>query len=96
MYVHTIPNRNSPPAILIREAYREGGKAKSRTIANISGWAPERLEALARALKGEFDGVGSVYPVADRIFGVLFVLKELADRVGLTRVLGNTKTRSQK
>ena len=91
MYVHTIPNRKSPPAILLREAYREGGKSKSRTIANISGWAPERIEALARALKGEFDGVGSVDPIADRIFGVLFVLKELADRVGLSRVLGKTR-----
>ncbi len=91
MYVHTIPNRTSPPAILLREGYREGGKAKSRTIANISGWAPERIEALARALKGEFDGIGGADPVADRVFGVLFVLKELADRIGLTRVLGRTK-----
>ena len=46
---------------------------------------------MARALKGEFDGVGSVDPIADRIFGVLFVLKELADRVGLSRVLGKTR-----
>jgi hypothetical protein len=91
MYVHVIPNRNSPPAILLRQAYREGGKSKSRTIANISSWQPERIEALARALKGEFDGVGSVDPVTDRIFGVLFVLKELADRIGLTRVLGKTR-----
>jgi transposase len=91
MYVHVIPNRKSPPAILLREGYREGGKSKSRTIANISSWPPERIESLARALKGEFDGVGSVDPVADRIFGVLFVLKELADRIGLTRVLGKTR-----
>lgn len=89
--MHVIPNRKSPPAILLREAYREDGKSKSRTIANISGWPPERIEALARALKGEFDGVGSVDPVTDRIFGVLFVLKELADRIGLSRVLGKTR-----
>jgi hypothetical protein len=91
MYVHVIPNRKSPPAILLREAYREGGKSRSRTIANISGWPPECIEALARALKGEFDGVGSVDPVTDRIFGVLFVLKELADRIGLSGVLGKTR-----
>jgi transposase len=91
MYVHVIPNRNSPPAILLREAYREGGKSRSRTIANITSWPPERIEALARALKGEFDGVGGVDPVNDRVFGALFVLKELADRIGLTRVLGKTR-----
>ncbi len=52
MYVATVPNRNSPPAILIRESYREGGKVKTRTIANISKWEPARIEALRRLLKG--------------------------------------------
>ena len=36
MYVARVPNRNSPPAYLIRESYREGGKVKTRTIANIT------------------------------------------------------------
>ncbi len=52
MYVATVPNRNSPPAILIRESYREGGKVKTRTIANISKWKPARIEALRQLLKG--------------------------------------------
>ncbi len=92
MYVATIPNRNSPPAILLREAYREDGKAKTRTLANITHWKPERIEALARALKGEFDGLlgGEIDPTSDRIYGVLFILKELADRVGVTKALGKT------
>ena len=93
MYVAVVPNRNSPPAILLREAYREDGKSKSRTIANLTHWKPERIEALARALKGEFDGVGgNVDPVNDRVFGVLFVLKAIADRIGITKALGNDRT----
>ena len=92
MYVATIPNRNSPPAILLREGYREDGKAKTRTLANITHWKPERIEALTRVLKGEFDGLigGEIDPVVDRIYGVLFILKELADRVGVTKALGKT------
>jgi hypothetical protein len=52
MYVAKIPNRKSPPAFLIRESYREGGKSKSRTLANITHWEPERIEALSQLLKG--------------------------------------------
>lgn len=52
MYVATVPNRGSPPAILIRESYREGTKVKSRTIANISRWPPEKIAALREVLAG--------------------------------------------
>lgn len=92
MYVAVVPNRNSPPAILLREGYREGGKAKTCTLANITHWKSERIEALTRVLKGEFDGLvaGDVDPITDRIFGVLFILKELADRVGITKALSKT------
>lgn len=92
MYVAVVPNRNSPPAILLREGYREDGKAKTRTLANITHWKSERIDALSRALKGEFDGlVGEdVDPITDRIYGVLFILKELADRAGVTKALGKT------
>jgi len=87
MYIATVPNRKSPPAILLRESYREGGKVKTRTIANLTHWAPERIEALRKALKGEFDGMGGE-EVSGEIFGVVFALKQLADQVGLSRVLG--------
>jgi len=91
MYVAVVPNRNSPPAILLREGYREGGKVKSRTLANLGDWKPERIEALKRALRGEFDGLMcDADPTSDRIFGVLFVLKELADRLDITKALGRT------
>ncbi len=53
MYIATIPNRSSPPAILLREGYREDGKVKSRTVANLSKLPPEAIEAIRRVLKGE-------------------------------------------
>jgi Transposase DDE domain len=52
MYVARVPNRGSPPAILLRESYREGGKVKNRTLANLSRWPEHRVDALSRALKG--------------------------------------------
>jgi hypothetical protein len=87
MFIARIPNRNSKPAILLRESYREGGKVRSRTIANLTRWAPERIAAMERLVKGEFDG-WSGEMTSGEIFGVLFALKQLADQVGLTRVLG--------
>jgi hypothetical protein len=52
MYVARVPNRGSPPAILLRESYREGGQVKNRTLANLSRWPDEKVDALARVLKG--------------------------------------------
>ena len=53
MYVVKVPNRGSPPAILLRESYREDGKVKNRTLANLSSWSEAKVEALARVLKGQ-------------------------------------------
>ena len=53
MYVEKVPNRNSPPAILLREAKRDGKRVIKRTIANISHWPEEQIEALKHVLKGE-------------------------------------------
>jgi len=52
MYVVRVPNRGSPPAILLRESYREDGKVKNRTLANLSSWPEAKIEALSRVLKG--------------------------------------------
>jgi hypothetical protein len=38
MYIEAVPNRGSPPAILLRESYREAGKVKKRTLLNLSDW----------------------------------------------------------
>lgn len=53
MYVATVPNRNSPPAILLRESYRENGKVKTRTLANLSHWSPDKIEALRSVLTNQ-------------------------------------------
>jgi hypothetical protein len=53
MYVTRVPNRSSPPAILLRESYREGGRVKTRTLANLSNWTGAKVEALKRVLRGE-------------------------------------------
>ena len=53
MYVAVIPNRGSPPAVLLRESYREGGKTKNRTLKNLSDWPAERIEQLRAVLRGE-------------------------------------------
>ena len=52
MYVTRVPNRGSPPAILLRESYRDQGKVKTRTLANLSRWPEHKVDKLARALKG--------------------------------------------
>src|SRR5438876_326602 len=53
MYVAKVPNRGSPPAVLLRESYREAGKVKNRTLANLSSWPEAKVDALARVLKGQ-------------------------------------------
>lgn len=53
MYVAVIPNRSSPPAVLLRESYRDNGKTKNRTLANLSDWPAERIEQLRAVLRGD-------------------------------------------
>src|SRR6266550_69104 len=83
MYISTIPNRNSPPAILLRESFREKGKVKNRTLANLSHWNPARIEALRRALRGDFDQAASSEVALGPVFGLLFVLKQIAEALGI-------------
>ena len=59
MYIESVPNRNSPPAILLRESYRdENGKVRKRTLANLSKWDPQEVEGLRSLLRG-----GTVSPL---------------------------------
>ena len=53
MYISTVPNRNSPPAILLREGWREGNKTRQRTLANLSDWPQEKIETFRRLLRDE-------------------------------------------
>ena len=60
MHIDIVPNRSSPPAVLLRESYREGTKVRKRTLANLSALAAEQIDAIRRALKGE-----KLVPVAE-------------------------------
>src|SRR5208337_767341 len=52
MYIEVVPNRKSPPAILLRQAYREDGKVKKRTLANLTDWPKQLIEGFRALLKG--------------------------------------------
>ena len=53
MYIERVPNRNSPPAVLLRESYREGGRVKKRTLANLSHLSDATIDGLRRVLRGD-------------------------------------------
>jgi transposase len=92
MYIDLVPNRHSPPAILLRESVREGTTIRKRTLANLSHWDPARVDALRRALRGDFDQLPTGEPTCGPVFGVLYALKQVADDLGLSQALGRTRT----
>ena len=59
MYVTRVPNRGSPPAILLRESYREEGKVKTRTLANLSRWPEHKVRDPETGAEGPAAGGGS-------------------------------------
>src|SRR6266404_8946901 len=91
MFIDLVPNRNSPPAILLRESFREGSKVKKRTIANLSSWPASRIEVFRRLLRGELDSLPLQELFQGPIFGVLFVLKQIADQLGLSAAIGHSR-----
>ncbi len=97
MYVATVPNRTSPPAILLREAFRLNGKVKNRTLANLSRWPPARIEALRRVLKGE-TALGPPLPQAFSIarslpHGHVAAVLTTIERLRLPRLLERKRCR---
>lgn len=85
MYIETVPNRGSPPAILLRESYREDGKVRKRTLANLSDWPAERVEGFRAFLRG-----GVVVPVGQEPFEVVRSLPHghVAAVLGTIRKIG--------
>ena len=90
MYIEAVPNRNSPPAILLRESYRENGKVRKRTLCNLSDWPAAYIEGLRGVLKG-----GTVISAEREAFTVIRSLPHghvaaalgTARRIGLDRIL---------
>ena len=91
MYIESVPNRGSPPAILLRESYREGGKVKKRTLLNLSDWPQDRIAGFRMLLKG-----GTVIPSDQQAITIIRSLPHghvaaalgTARKIGLDRLLG--------
>ncbi|WP_448382883.1 IS1634 family transposase [Desulfosoma sp.] len=94
MYVERVPNRNSPPAILIRESYREGGRVKKRTLANISHLGEETIKAIQTFLKGGvvLDSVAEAVEVLRTLpHGHVVAALGTIRNLSLDALLGNSK-----
>ena len=91
MYIEAVPNRHSPPAILLRESYREGGRVKKRTLLNLSDWPADRIAGFKMLLKG-----GTVIPADQQAITIIRSLPHghvaaalgTARKIGLDRLLG--------
>jgi hypothetical protein len=96
MYIESIPNRASPPAILLRESYRDGRTIRKRTLLNLSNWPAEHVEGLRGVLKG-----GVVIPAGQEALrverslphGHVAAVLGVARMVGLDRLLGPNSSR---
>ena len=91
MYIEIVLNRNSSSAILLREGWREGGKVRKRTLANLSDWSQARIEALRRILKDEPAATSEQALVIERSLpqGHVQAVLETIRRVGLDRLIGS-------
>ena len=94
MYIATIPNRTSPPAILLREGYREGGKVKTRTLANITHWPSEKIEALRQLLRGTpMIPASSAFEIQRSLpHGHVAAVLGTLRRIGLDRIVSSRRT----
>lgn len=98
MYIESVPNRNSPPCILLRESYREGGKVRKRTIANLTRWPPELVEGLRTLLRGgtAVHNVQDCFEVLrSRPHGHVAAVLGTVRRVGLERIIGARRCRER-
>src|SRR6202020_3602465 len=96
MYIEAVPNRSSPPAILLRESYRQDGRIRKRTLCNLSDWPAAHIEGLRGVLRG-----GTVIPAERDAFTVIRSLPHghvaaalgTARKIGLDRILGPDSNR---
>jgi hypothetical protein len=98
MYVAVVPNRGSPPAVLLRESYREGSKVKNRTLKNLTDWPAERVALLRAVLRGD-----DLVPVGEGLeiiralpHGHVLAALGTARRIGLDRLLPHGSERRRR
>ena len=96
MYIAIVPNRNSPPAVLLRESVREGGKIVKKTLANLSGLPPERIAAVRLALAGKaaVPAESMLEVLASRPHGHVKAVKTAMDRLGMAHLLSASPCRA--
>ena len=97
MYIETIPNRTSPPAILLREAWREGKKIRKRTLANLTSWPREKVDALRRLLRDEpMVAAHEAFRIeASRPHGHVEAILGTIKKVGLDELIGSRRSRER-
>jgi transposase len=97
MYITRVPNRGSPPAVLLRESFRENGKVKTRTLANLSRWPEHKLDRLDRALKGlppaDWD-LSEVFEITRSLpHGHVAAVAGTAEQLGMPELIDSTPSR---
>jgi hypothetical protein len=97
MYIESIPNRNSRPALLLREAWRDGKAIKKRTVANLTDWPEEKVEALRRVLKGEaLVSPKAVFTIERSLpHGHVEAILGMIKKTGLDAVIGSKQSRER-
>jgi hypothetical protein len=97
MYIDIVPNRSSPPAVLLREDHREGGRTIKRTLANLSALPPEAVATLRAALKGERLVGATDYFVVEQSLpcGHVRAVKGTMERLALTELIGSKPCRER-
>lgn len=98
MYVVAVPNRTSPPAILLRESFREDGKVKNRTLANLSYWPETKVELLKLLLKDEplVPVSGDAFDIVESLpHGHVAAVLGTLRKMGLERVLHTRPSRER-
>lgn len=97
MYIETVPNRSSPPAVLLREARREGKKIVKRTLANLSRWPREQVEALRLLLRGErLIPAGELFRIERTLpHGHVEAILRMIAKLGLDTVIGSKRCRER-
>jgi len=97
MYIETVPNRSSPPAILLREARREGKKIVKRTLANLSHWPGEQVEAFRLLLRGErLVPAGELFRIQRALpHGHVEALLRMIGKLGLDTAIASKRCRER-
>src|SRR4030066_2192352 len=97
MYIDKVPNRNSKPAYLLREAKREGKKIIKKTIANLSDWSIDKIEQLKAILKGEqlISPKNDFKIIKSRPYGHIAAVLGTIRNIGLENIIASKRNRER-